>query len=62
MDNPYIIKYYKSFPKGDYLYLIFEYINDLKVSNKNFQENINGLDKNNNNYKDKNNKLMMKKK
>lgn len=32
MDNPYIIKYYKSFPKGDYLYLIFEYINDLKVS------------------------------
>ena len=32
MDNPYIIKYYKSFLKGDYLYLIFEYINDLKVS------------------------------
>lgn len=32
LDNPYIVKYYKSFQKGDYLYLIFEYINDLKVS------------------------------
>ena len=32
LDNPYIVRYYKSFQKGDYLYLIFEYINDLKVS------------------------------
>ena len=32
LNNPYIVKYYKSFQKGDYLYLIIEYINDLKVS------------------------------
>ena len=32
LDNPYIVKYYKNFQEGDYLYVIIEYINDLKVS------------------------------
>ena len=32
LDNPYIVKYYKNFQEGDYLNLIIEYINDIKVS------------------------------
>ena len=32
LDNPYIVKYYKNFQEGDYLNVIIEYINDLKVS------------------------------